>query len=110
MTGDVYYSEIGHQHISNIYWFWNLVVRNYDNSLGSKILDIINDKFDGEILSYRPHCDFKEEIIYLDSMKKIQWKVKGEWGNIVHEGKIIGEFKSKSMHRQSKLEDVGIFG
>jgi hypothetical protein len=43
-------------------------------------------------------------------MKKIQWKVKGEWGNIVHEGKIIGEFKSKSMHRQSKLEDVGIFG
>ena len=62
-------SEIDHQHLSNMYWF-HLIF--WDRKL-QWVIDEINDRFNGQILHYRPHLQFESEIQGLEDRRMIRW-------------------------------------
>jgi hypothetical protein len=59
-------NDITHQHLSNIYWFEKIFNR------ASRALVILQKRFNGQILPYRPKFEFKDEISYLDKNKMIR--------------------------------------
>lgn len=62
-------SEIDHQHLSNIYWFHRIVFgMNMD-----WVLEISKERFNGQLLSYRPHVDFFQEYEYLKRHDHLRW-------------------------------------
>jgi hypothetical protein len=81
--------EIGHQHISNIYWYQTI----YMGGVNPVITDRINNEFNGEILSYRPHPKFKAEIDYLEHRGLLSWKeVDGiRKADIIWGDQVVGE-------------------
>ena len=84
-------SEIDHQHLSNMYWF-HLIF--WDKKL-QWVIDEINDRFNGQILHYRPHLQFESEIQGLEDRGMIRWTTDGEdrflkTGVITFKGEIIG--------------------
>lgn len=58
---------IDHQHLSNCYWFqhvlWGMPV---DHPHLIEIKEVLADRFNGQLLPYRPHIDFKQEIDMLE--------------------------------------------
>ena len=62
-------SEIDHQHLSNMYWYYLIF---WDKKL-QWVLDEINDRFNGQILHYRPHLQFESEIQGLEDRGMIRW-------------------------------------
>lgn len=82
-----------HQHLSNCYWYWKLVGDSKFDS--ENFLVPIKERFNGQILPYRPHVDFKYEISalrrkgYLKQGDKFNFKQE-----IVYNGLIIGEILS----------------
>ena len=86
--------SIDHQHLSNVYWFGNIItgVRH------EWVLDVLKERFNGHLLPYRPHIDFHEEIRMLESRKLIVWETTNsrdlvKVGKIFLEGKEIGEIR-----------------
>ena len=54
--------DMTHQHASNIYYFVNYIMSHaYPQSLKDEVNEIINTRFNGVILPYRPHPDFVGE-------------------------------------------------
>ena len=60
---------IDQQHLSNCYWFGRIIhgLQKDDDHL-KRILDELAIRFNGQVLPYRPHSEFKQEIDALDRM------------------------------------------
>lgn len=56
--------EIDHQHLSNCYWYSLLISKRSANEV-IFILQEMKERFNGQILPYRPHVDFEMELDYL---------------------------------------------
>lgn len=83
----VTFETIDHQHLSNIYWFRKVC---WDDDSFCKTVEFISaERFNGQILPYRPHIDFKEEIGLLRRKGYLFQKDGGY--SIVVNGKEIGE-------------------
>jgi len=92
-------NQISHQHLSNIYWFSEIInVIPCDKF----IWDRIKKEFNGEILPYLPKSSFKEEIDILDKLGYLFWKeVDGvKIADIVYKGKVIGNACHQSEQRE----------
>lgn len=84
-----------HQHLSNCIWFIEIFWPYSPSSQMTRdeLLRAIKDRFNGQILPYRPHIDFTEEIETL--------KQRGYLGNsfsngvslITYRGVVIGEVR-----------------
>jgi hypothetical protein len=58
----VFFNDISHQHLSNIYWYVNLVLPAiYPEDIKDDIAKALETKFSGKVLPYEPHPGFKEE-------------------------------------------------
>jgi hypothetical protein len=98
-------NEVDHQHLSNIYWF-NAVVNN--KKCPDFIMDQINSRFNGSILSYIPKSTFKQEIDILDRDGLLEWKdVDGNRvADIVFMGQKIGEACYAEDHRNILISKI----
>jgi hypothetical protein len=58
--------SIDHQHLSNCYWFNRIL---FEVPIGDfhllRILGELADRFNGQLLPYRPHIEFRWEIRHL---------------------------------------------
>jgi len=84
-------SEMDHQHLSNIYWF-HLIF--WERKMQWAI-DEIENRFNGQILHYRPHIKFEAEIKFLEERGLIRWTTEEndplmKTGVISFRGQIIG--------------------
>jgi uncharacterized radical SAM superfamily Fe-S cluster-containing enzyme len=56
-------NEISHQHLSNWFWYINLTFKEqYQDSSREYVQNLLYDRFDGEILDYKPHPKYWMEI------------------------------------------------
>lgn len=79
-----------HQHISNIYWYYKLLVDiSYRDKTVEFILSEIDRRFNGEVLPYKPMDSFKIEIDALKKKGYIQDNGLNE--DIIVNGEKIGE-------------------
>ena len=103
------FEDIDHQHISNLYWFHKIINQNTPD-INFKTL--IDEKFGGIIMSYRPHdplikfVDFNAEIKYLDARRYLLWNEDKTKADIKFEGEIIGVYESKSYIRNRKILEL----
>ena len=82
-------SVMPHQHMSNIYWFINVIFPSYYSDLvRSHIRTWLNLRFNGEVLPYSPKPEFVEELNYLRRKGYLK-----ENNKIVINGQEIGEYK-----------------
>ncbi len=87
---EVSFDTIDHQHMSNCYWSGRIIK---ELSIGDPHLEYIKDKlgdrFNGQLLPYRPHVEFEREIDYLrENMMLVEFTYHTE---IWFEGRLIGE-------------------
>jgi hypothetical protein len=58
--------NLSHQHLSNIYYYTTYILPEYyPQSVRDDINNLLQERFKGVILPYKPDPDFKEEKIYL---------------------------------------------
>ena len=84
---------IDHQHLSNAYWYCRVVLNHtsYKSVFSlSELKQIFSERFNGQILPYRPHVDFKWEIEFLKKEGFLKWETKWK-GTITFENEVIGE-------------------
>ena len=98
--------EIDHQHLSNIYWFSKLLNIINKNSTPEDFKKLIDERFEGKILEYKPKWEFKQEREYLDSRGFINWNTDKTFGEIVHNGQIIGSVEHPSKIRENKFKNI----
>jgi len=61
--------DIDQQHLSNVYYFNTLIGQQSKNDDFIKILQkVLDEKFNGQLLPYRPHRNFYQEIKILEQM------------------------------------------
>ena len=61
--------EISHQHLSNIYYYTHFIMsKYYSQPVKDDIRQMLDNRFNGEILKYKPDPKFKEEWEYLKKM------------------------------------------
>ena len=80
---------IDHQHLSNTYWYCKIINNASDESL-LIFVNTAKERFNGQLLPYRPHVDFKDEIDYLYKNNFIRWE-NPKKRSIVYNGNVIGE-------------------
>lgn len=97
--------EMEHQHLSNIYWF-NRILNNVQPHRLSFVTNIIDSKFAGEILPYKPHPDFSGEVDRLDQLGLFKWDADRTEAEIWYEGKKVGYFKTKQHERDEKINQI----
>ena len=84
------YSNLEHQHLSNIYWF-NTIIHNREHEYDGALLVEINNRFKGEILSYKPLKRFRGEI---KTLRRIGCVLKHhDQELIIFNSKIVGEIE-----------------
>lgn len=79
------YSELTHQHLSNIIWFDKIFFNRVDDFNMSQLYE----RFGGKILPYQPQQAFKEEIARLELKGMLVPGLNG-MTFIMYEGQIIG--------------------
>ena len=97
--------EMDHQHLSNIYWF-NRILNNVLPNRLTLITNITNTKFEGVILPYRPHPDFKGEVDRLEYLGLFKWNDQKTEAEIWYEGKLVGFFKTRQHERDEKITEI----
>jgi len=85
-------STMDHQHLSNCYWYL-LVCHGLPKThrMFEGIREVLIDRFNGQLLPYRPHVDFKYEIDTLDRKGLLLITSNPRWTIIVFENEVIGE-------------------
>ncbi len=79
-----------HQHISNISWYYKLLVGETRRERTLKlIMEEIDRRFDGEVLPYRPMASFRTEMAMLKGKGYIQGSGLNE--DIIVDGVKVGE-------------------
>lgn len=84
-------AELDHQHLSNIYWFHILKWKERLNW----IVDEIRQRFNGQVLQYKPHTEYSHEMDFLENSGYLSWRNSNPGdqiriGEIIFEGNIIG--------------------
>jgi hypothetical protein len=80
--------QLSHQHLSNIYYYVTYTLPElYPQETRDEITRLIETRFNGIILPYKPHPDFKEEKLYLKHKGFLK-----ENNEIVIEGIKMGEY------------------
>jgi hypothetical protein len=77
--------QLSHQHISNIIWYWEIIVKE---RVDQEIYDQLETKYGGLRLPYRPLVSFTSEINTLFAMGYITSKLNSD---IIVNGKWIGK-------------------
>lgn len=80
---------IDQQHLSNVYWY----MRIFHNMKDSELFQIhseLKERFNGQLLPYRPHISFIEEIQFLNEKEMIQIRDLFYY-DIIFQNTIIGE-------------------
>lgn len=91
--------EMEHQHMSNIYWFITKILPNkYSDYIRQDIMLWLKKRFNGLILYYQPHPDFKKEINYL--LRKGYLKPDGM---IVVDNQVIGCYEGNFEKKENVL-------
>lgn len=90
MGKQVSFDTIDHQHLSNIYWY-NRIVNNQTNDELDFIMDVLKERFNGQLKKYRPHIDFKQELYVLENNGNLIWNQNKTVGIISFNGIPIGE-------------------
>ena len=68
------FNTIDHQHLSNIYWYYRIVIREpLDSGFLIFVCRVLNERFNGQILEYRPHIECDSEITYLENSGALVW-------------------------------------
>lgn len=80
-------TQMKHSHVSNSYWY-SKIIKDDQFDLWERV---INERFDGVVLPYQPHPNFKNEFTFLlDS----GYLISTSYGyDVVFENKKIGEIK-----------------
>lgn len=86
----VSYNTIDHQHLSNTIWYWK-ILHDLDVSDAVKVL---SDRFNGQLLPYRPHVDFEYEIDMLRDKGFLHSTFSPRVTNIIYKGHVIGEIRT----------------
>jgi hypothetical protein len=88
------FDKIDHQHLSNCWWFLKVFRPEEGKDVRELIKRQLLSRFNGQLLPYRPHIEFKTEIQELDSLGMLH-KIEDEFHsyNIIHQGKKIGEIR-----------------
>lgn len=83
------FDTIDHQHLSNIFYFWKYAL-DIDPERCEEDFKLIqfylDDRFNGQLLSYRPHSKFTQELEMLRDKGYLK-----EDGKIIVNGTMIGE-------------------
>ncbi len=79
---------VDHQHLSNTIWYLHI----FENRRESELEEALSNRFNGQLLPYRPHIDFEEEITRLWSKDMIRAAGR-EVYDIVWQGNVIGEIR-----------------
>lgn len=82
------HEEIPHQHLSNILWFNEIFYPVECKEMNKEYEELLQLKFDGVRLSYKPRADFQSEIYALEKSGMLVGE--GINKNVVKDGKIIG--------------------
>lgn len=88
------FSEIDHQHLSNIHHFMQYVNSNYRPRIKLAIVAELHSRFEGHLLPYKPIGTYKPEIDYL---RENGWLVPTDLRNhynIIIFGKKVGEYQA----------------
>lgn len=85
-------SEMDHQHLSNIYWYYRVILGPAYRELFESVLDICGVRFNGQVLPYRPHVEFKEERQYLEEHTMIIRDQETQDELVVFNDYIIGRY------------------
>ncbi len=91
--------EIDHQHLSNLYWYAEVVCQV---PALKEVVDRINVEFGGQYLPYKPKSTFKLEIDFLESRGYLSWKESDgiRYADIIYGGHVIGEVCTLSENRE----------
>jgi len=81
--------EIDHQHLSNIFWYFKIVIGDLTH-LPSELTKVLNSRFNGQLMEYRPHLQFENEIKFLEDHGMLWWTSPNR-GIIVYQKEKIGE-------------------
>jgi len=76
------YKDLDQQHLSNIIWFNKIFIGEEKSGFEKALIDL---KFGGEVLPYRPHVDFKLECKILSKQGMLK-----ESGEIYFRNELIG--------------------
>jgi hypothetical protein len=85
--------EIDQQHLSNVYWYTLI----FCETVSEWVIGILAERFNGQLLEYRPHVDFTEEILALRDRGMINEITLTPWihdQQIVYKGEVIGRINS----------------
>ena len=82
------YSNLEHQHLSNIYWF-NTIHHGREHDYDGALLVEIDERFKGEILSYKPLKEFTGEI---EELRRLGFVEKKDGKEVIfYKGKEVGK-------------------
>lgn len=88
---EVSLDTVDHQHLSNCYWYQKVIL-NVEHKDLSFIIDMLEERFNGQLLPYRPHLQFKLEITFLEEGGYIKLESLGSMiRKIWFRGSCIGE-------------------
>lgn len=80
---------VDHQHLSNLYWYSRIFFGNVPEN----VLQFLSERFNGQVLEYRPHVDFKQELQGLEEKGMLTWRDRlsgGKEGLIMMNKEVIG--------------------
>ena len=101
--------SVDQQHLSNIYWYM-LIVLEVPSSELFQVQEQLDDRFNGQLLPYRPHPSFTYEIQILREQGLLV--VKEDSGlsqdayDIVYRGAIVGEIITTPGHAIRVSDDI----
>ena len=82
---------IDHQHLSNCYWYLKIIHNEKEADLAN-LVETAKERFNGQLLPYRPHVDFLYEI---KELKKLDCLVdEGGRTVIYYNGREVGEIRN----------------
>jgi len=84
---DLPINELSHQHLSNIIWYYKLIL-NYNFDINHEIYNELNNRFGGICLPYKPLHSFVFEINRLFELGYITNKLNSD---IIVDGKWVGK-------------------
>jgi len=89
--------SVDQQHLSNIYWYM-LIVLGMPSSELFQVQEQLDDRFNGQLLPYRPHPSFTYEIQFLREKGFLRVKedssLHQDAYDIMYRGAVVGEINT----------------
>jgi aspartokinase-like uncharacterized kinase len=103
----LYIHEMTHEHISSLYYFMRYIHNSPEESVITEINRVINEKYNGIILPYRPPSDVIGEAEKLHQQGLLKYDKANHKFDIIDDGEWIGEIILKP--EQEVDETTGMF-